>query len=172
MTRTSMLRLASAILALSAILGPSVLLSACGGGRRGNQGGDNDSNDDRLACASISEQWQGAIVALENRCTTDQDCMVVGEPGSCACGVTVAGDCGAAVARASYVGSEAERLAQQFESENCNFPSICGCGPTLLACSAEGQCVFTHQFCLGSDAGPAGAALEVGSGSAMSSAGH
>jgi hypothetical protein len=28
----------------------------------------------------------------------------------------------------------------------------------LLACSAEGQCVFTHQFCVDeSDAGPAGA---------------
>jgi hypothetical protein len=144
---------------LGALLAPSVLLSACGAGGRGNQGGDSDGNDGRLACATMSEQWQGAIVALENRCTTAQDCMVVGEPGSCACGVTVAGDCGAAVARTSYIGSEAERLAQQFESENCNFPSICSCGPTLLACSSEGQCVFTHQFCLGeSDAGPGGAA--------------
>ena len=132
-----------------------LLLSACGAGR-GNAGGDNDGNDGRLTCATISEQWQASIASLENRCSTVQDCMMVGEPGSCACGATVTGDCGAAVARASYTGSESERLAQRFEAEDCNFPSICSCGPTLLACSPEGQCVFTHQFCLDeNDAGPA-----------------
>lgn len=135
-----------------------LLLAACGAGGRGSPGGDNDGNDGRQTCASISEQWQASIAGLENRCDTDQDCMVVGEPGGCACGPTVTGDCGAAVARASYMGSEAERLANRFEAESCSFPSICSCGPTLLACSPQGRCVFTHQFCLDErDAGPGGA---------------
>lgn len=156
-----MLRFSISIFILGFILGFILLtglLPACGGGR-GNAGGDNDG-DGRQTCASISEQWQASIASLENRCTTVQDCMVIGEPGSCDCGPTVTGDCGAAVARASYMGSEAERLAQRFEAESCDFPSICSCGPTLLDCSPEGQCVFTHQFCLDSDAGPAGAAAE------------
>ena len=155
-----MLRFSISIFILGFILpGLTVLLSACGGGR-GNAGGDNDGEDGRQTCASISEQWQASIASLENRCTTVQDCMVVGEPGGCDCGPTVTGDCGAAVARAGYMGSEAERLAQRFEAENCDFPSICSCGPTLLDCSPDGQCVFTHQFCLDSDAGAAGAAAE------------
>jgi methenyltetrahydromethanopterin cyclohydrolase len=161
MIQTSMLRFSISIFTLLGFipLGLALLLSACGGGR-GNAGGDNDGTDGRQMCASISEEWQASIASLENRCTTVQDCMVVGEPGGCDCGSTVTGDCGAAVARASYMGSEAERLARRFEAENCNFPSICSCGPTLLGCSPEGQCVFTHQFCLESDAGPAGAAAE------------
>lgn len=139
-----------------------LLLSACGAGGRGNAGGDDDA-DGRLACASMSEQWQAEILALENRCTTVDDCMAVGGPGSCACAATVAGDCGVAVARRSYMGSEAERLAQQFEAENCNFPSVCACGPTRVECSPEGQCVFTHEFCI-DDAGPPGAAAGDGAG--------
>jgi hypothetical protein len=161
MIQTSMRRFAYSLLAVSlalgAVVGSGLLLSACGAGGRGNGPGD-DSNDPRAMCASMSEQWQASIASLENRCTTVEDCMVVGEPGSCACGSTVTGDCGTAVARASYMGSEAERVAQRFEAEDCSFPSICGCGPTQVECSPEGQCVFTHQFCLDeSDAGAAAA---------------
>lgn len=148
--RTSILRFAASLLAagvfLAVALGPGLVLSACGAG--GRNGVDDDTNDPRAMCASMSEQWQAAIASLENRCTTVADCMMVGEPGGCACGATVSGDCGTAVARASYMGSDAERLAQRFEAQACNFPSICSCAPTLLDCSPEGQCVFTHQFCL------------------------
>lgn len=120
----------------------------------GGGGGGSDGNDEMERCASLSEDWRVAWRRLDNRCTTAEDCMVVGEPGSCDCGPTVTGDCGVATARASYVGSEAERLAQQFY-ESCTFPSICQCAPTLADCSPEGQCVFTNQFCTAS-AGEAG----------------
>jgi hypothetical protein len=155
MIQTSMLRFSISIFFVLSTL--ALLLSACGGGR-GNAGGDNDGNDGPQTCASISEQWQTSVAALENRCNRVEDCMVVGEPDGCGCAPTVAGDCGAAVARASYTGSEAESLAQRYEAENCNSPSVCDCGPTLLDCSPDGRCVFTHQFCFANDAGPAGGA--------------
>jgi hypothetical protein len=147
MIHTSALRYGLSSLAL--------LLAACvpGGGAGGT--GDGTGNG-TASCASMSEQWQTAIVNLQNRCTTVADCMVVGEPGGCGCAATIAGDCGAAVARASYIGSQAEELAQRFAEAGCSFPSVCGCAPTALACSSEGQCVFTHQYCpAGSDAGAA-----------------
>lgn len=122
-----------------------VVLAGCVSGSGGSAGGA-DANPDTARCASLSEEWRVAWRRLENRCTTAADCMTVGEPGSCDCSPTVTGDCGVAAARSSYVGSEAERLAQQFY-ESCTFPSICECAPTLADCSPDGQCVFTNQFC-------------------------
>lgn len=127
-----------------------LVVAGCVSSNSGGNGG-NDGSDETARCASLSEEWRVAWRRLENRCTTAADCMVVGEPGSCDCSPTVTGDCGVAAARASYVGSEAERLALQFY-ESCTFPSICQCAPTQADCSPEGQCVFTNQFC----AAPAG----------------
>lgn len=134
-----------------------LVLAGCVSSDSGGNGG-SDGNDDTERCASLSEEWRAAWRTLENRCSTAADCMVVGEPGSCDCAPTVTGDCGVAAARASYVGSEAERLAQQF-AEGCTFPSICACAGTVADCSPEGQCVFTNQFCPGA-AGEAGEAGE------------
>lgn len=127
-----------------------LVLAGCVSGNSGENGGP-DGNDDTERCASISEEWRVAWRSLEHLCTTAEDCMVVGEPGGCDCAPTVTGDCGVAAARASYVGSEAERLAQEFYG-SCTFPTACQCAPTVADCSPEGKCVFTNQFC----AAPAG----------------
>ena len=129
-----------------------LVLAGCVSSSGGESG--PDANPETARCASLSEEWRVAWRRLENRCTTAADCMTVGEPGSCDCSPTVTGDCGVAAARASYMGSEAERLAQQFY-EGCMFPSICQCAPTLAECSPDGQCVFTNQFCTAAPAGEA-----------------
>lgn len=130
-----------------------LVLAGCVSGSSGGESGP-DADPDTARCASLSEEWRVAWRGLEHRCTTAADCMTVGEPGSCDCSPTVTGDCGVAAARASYMGSEAERLAQQFY-ESCMFPSICQCAPTLAECSPDGLCVFTNQFCAAAPAGEA-----------------
>ena len=132
-----------------------ILVAACSAPRAAPDAAVS-TPDAALSCRDLQQAFATAAASLDTSCNGDADCAGIGGKGG-----NITCDCAAAlepfaVNDASYTGSPAEAIEQEFFAQCATDTTVfgdCDGSPAFTACSNH-VCVLQLQSCLGFDAGP------------------
>lgn len=98
-------------------------------------------------CASARAEWQGLVKrAKVLACTSDSDCMLVGQTGTCDCSFSMAGN-GVAVNAAAYQAAGGDKMLENYYT-TCSGDKTgswcCDCAPMSAIGCVNGQCAIVQ----------------------------
>ena len=98
-------------------------------------------------CASARAEWQGLVKRADVlACTSDSDCILVGQTGTCDCSPSMAGN-GVAVNAAAYQAAGGDKMLDNYYA-NCSGDKTgwcCDCAPLSAIGCVNGQCAIVQD---------------------------
>jgi hypothetical protein len=101
------------------------------------------------SCSMMVAEWRSLVgLAGVVSCTTDSECEVVGQSGSCSCSNALEAN-GLAVNTAAYASAGGPALLETIYGSCSNLPMCCDCGQRTAGC-VNGQCALVgYSRCCG-----------------------